>query len=245
MAIALVIAGIACGFYGLTIMLVGSGSWFFAFWFVLSALFFAGGWATHSGAWAALPPVGRHAIGIVCVVLVVCLAATLALIARHLDDRGEPGLDYLVVLGAQVRSTGPSVALRSRLDAAYDYLVANEDTRCIVTGAQGPNEPVTEADAMAAYLIERGIDPERIIIEDQATNTAENIRYSLAFLDAAHDRVGIVTNDYHLCRSLAIARKQGIVNVCGIAAGATPWYLPNNMIREAFGMAKDFAKGNL
>ena len=59
------------------------------------------------------------------------------------------------------------------------------------------------------------------------------------------DRVAIVTNDYHLFRGMAIARKQGIAHVSGIAAGATPWYLPNNMARESFGLAKDFVFGNL
>ena len=57
--------------------------------------------------------------------------------------------------------------------------------------------------------------------------------------DGVLDHVGIVTNDYHVFRSLALAKKQGIVHVCGIAAGATPWYLPNNMARESFALIKD------
>ncbi|MBQ2681164.1 MAG: YdcF family protein, partial [Eggerthellaceae bacterium] len=87
--------------------------------------------------------------------------------------------------------------------------------------------------------------PDRIIREDKSTNTSENIRNSMAFIDPANDRIAIVTNDYHLFRSMAIARKQGITHVSGIAAGATPWYLPNNMARESFGLAKDFVFGTL
>ena len=67
----------------------------------------------------------------------------------------------------------------------------------------------------------------------------------MSFIDPANDHVAIVTNDYHLFRGMAIARKQGIAHVSGIAAGATPWYLPNNMARESFGLAKDFVFGNL
>ena len=239
MGIALIVIGVAFVFYGMTIMLVGSGSWFFAFWYVLGAVFIAGGWGVQSGFWEAAPTALKHVVGVLCTVALVAFGISQAMIASHFGDHGEPGLDYLIVLGAQVRNTGPSVALTTRLDAAYDYLVANDGTMCIVSGAQGPNEPMPEAEAMYDYLVNRGLDPNRIIVEDRAENTDENIGYSLAFIDPAVDHVGIVTNDYHVFRSLALAKKQGIVHVCGIAAGATPWYLPNNMARESFALIKD------
>lgn len=245
MGIVLIIIGIACALYGMTVMMVGSGSKFFLFWYVLAAVLAFIGWALASGAWSNFPVVARRIIqvggGLFCAFIIV----TQVMVAKEFNDRGEPDLDYLIVLGAQVRPSGLSVALKSRLDAAYDYLIENESTTCIVSGGQGPNEPMTEADAMANYLIERGLDPTRIIREDQSTNTSQNIRNSMSFIDPASDHVAIVTNDYHLFRGMAIARKQGIAHVSGIAAGATPWYLPNNMARESFGLAKDFVLGNL
>ncbi len=245
MGIVLIIIGIACALYGMTVMMVGSGSKFFLFWYVLAAVLAFIGWALASGAWSNFPVVARRIIqvggGLFCAFLIV----TQVMVAKEFNDRGEPDLDYLIVLGAQVRPSGLSVALKSRLDAAYDYLIENENTTCIVSGGQGPNEPMTEADAMAGYLIERGLDPNRIIRENQSTNTSENIRNSMSFINPANDHVAIVTNDYHLFRGMAIARKQGIAHVSGIAAGATPWYLPNNMARESFGLAKDFVFGNL
>ena len=57
--------------------------------------------------------------------------------------------------------------------------------------------------------------------------------------------MGIVTNNFHLFRGMRIARKAGIVNVCGIAADSNPLYLPNNMVRESLGLAKDFLAGNI
>lgn len=245
MGIALVIIGIIFALYGMTVMFVGSGSGFFAFWYALALALVIIGWAVYSGAWLSVPVVLRRIVEIAGALFLVFIIATQVMIAGEFDDRGEPDLDYLIVLGAQVRPTGPSVALKSRLDAAADYLFENEETVCIVSGGQGPNEPVAEADAMAAYLEQRGIDPARIIREDQSLNTTQNIEYSLQFIDGANDRVGIVTNNYHLFRAMAIARKHGISHVSGIAAGATPWYLPNNMTRESFGLAKDFAFGNL
>ena len=245
MGVALIIIGIACALYGMTVMMVGSGSKFFLFWYVLAAVLAFIGWALVSGAWANFPVVVRRIVQVGGALFCAFLVITQVMVVKEFNDQGEPDLDYLIVLGAQVRPSGLSVALKSRLDAAYDYLVENDGTVCIVSGGQGPNEPIAEADAMAGYLIERGIDPARIILEDQSTDTSENIRNSMAFIDPANDRVAIVTNDYHLFRGMAIARKQGIAHVSGIAAGATPWYLPNNMARESFGLAKDFVFGNL
>ena len=61
----------------------------------------------------------------------------------------------------------------------------------------------------------------------------------------AGKRVGIVTNNFHVFRSVAIARKQGLADVCGIAAPSTAFYLPNNLFREVFGITKDALWGNL
>ncbi|MBQ3302874.1 MAG: YdcF family protein, partial [Eggerthellaceae bacterium] len=179
--------------------------------------------------------------GTVAVVLVVVLG----FIMTDFDDKGEPNLDYIIVQGAQVRDQGPSVVRRYRLDTAYDYLIENEQTTCIVSGGRGGNESVSEAQVMAQYLTDRGISPERIIMEDKSLNTTENIENSMAFIDARSDSVGIVTNNFHMHRGLSIARKKGIEHACGIAAPSKTWYLPNNMLREALGVIKDKAFGNM
>lgn len=245
MGIALIVIGIACIVYGVMVMMIGSGTWFFAFWYALGALVLAAAWFCISGRWEALPAIARHVVEGVVVLLLVGFAATQVLIMQDFNDEGEPDLDYIVVLGAQVHEWGPSVVLQHRLDAAYDYLQQNERTVCIVSGGQGFNEYAAEADVMAAYLADRGIDPSRIIIENRAGNTQENIAFSMQFFDPAQDRVGIVTNNFHLFRGMRIARKAGIVNVCGIAADSNPLYLPNNMVRESLGLAKDFLEGNI
>ena len=245
MAIVLALLGFVSIAYGVAVMSLNSVTPFFAVWYALGAAWFAAAWATHAGVWANLPLVAKGAgaacLAAVCAIVIV----TDGLMISQFDEQGEDGLDYVIVLGAQVRNTGPSVALASRLDAAYDYLMEYERTRCIVSGGQGPNEPIAEADAMYDYLVQRGIDPDRIIREDESLNTTQNIENSLGFLNPDTDRIGIVSNDYHVFRALAIARKHGMKNICGIAAGATPWYLPSNMTRESFGLAKDFLAGNL
>lgn len=167
------------------------------------------------------------------------------LILSGFRQQTEEELDYLIVLGAWLKPSGPSLVLKLRLDTAYEYLLEHEDTLVIVSGGQGSNEPSSEAQGMYDYLVKKGIAKERIIKEELSTNTNENIGNSSVFLDKQNHRVGIVTNNFHVYRAVRIAKKEGIVNVYGIAAPSYPAQLPNNMLREFFGVIKDFAFGNM
>ncbi len=167
------------------------------------------------------------------------------LILNGFRQHTEEELDYLVVLGAWLKPTGPSLVLKMRLDTAYEYLIEHENTIVIVSGGQGSNEVTTEAQGMCDYLVSKGIDESRIIKEEFSTNTNENIGNSSAFLNKEKDRVGIVTNNFHVFRAVQIAKKEGITHVYGIAAPSYPVQLPNNMLREFFGVAKDFVFGNM
>ena len=185
----------------------------------------------------------------ICLAL-VCLGCLLfvlveGLILSGFMARGDAGLDYVIVLGAQMKEHGPIRVLQMRLDTAYDYLVENPDTKAIVSGGQGSDEHISEAQGMYDYLVGRGIAPERIIREDQSRNTSQNINYSSAFLDKEKDSVGIVTNNFHIFRATHIAKKSGYKQVCGIAA-PSEWMLQgNNMLREFAGVVKDFLVGNI
>ena len=128
---------------------------------------------------------------------------------------------------------------------AADYLRENSSTVCIVTGGKGPSEPFSEGQGMKDYLVRAGIPAERIIVEDRALNTVQNIQYSKALMPSPDASVAIVTNNFHVTRGLALARRQGLTNAYAIAAPSTVVYLPNNMLREFFGLSKDFLLGNL
>ena len=144
--------------------------------------------------------------------LVILAAAVTGIIVIH-TSAGSPeaSCDYLIVLGAGVNGTVPSLSLRERLDAAYDYLQAYPNTICVVSGGQGSGEDITEAECMYRYLTGKGIAPERILLEDQATSTQENLVYSLELIgpDATHS-VGILSSEYHLCRARQMAKKLGL-----------------------------------
>lgn len=227
-----------CMAYGVLIAGTHSGSVFFIFWIALTVVFIGMSVCAHFHVWKMIDPVLRK---ICIVVLVLGLATFLGIegcVVSGFDAEGELDLDYIIVLGAQVKDSGPSRVLKYRLDKAYDYLQENENTICIVSGGQGKNEPVSEAEGMYEYLTGRGIDPERIYIEDASKTTAENLRLSQKYFDAETDRVGIVTNNFHMFRSLCIARRAGVKNVCGITAESTPVFLPNNMVRECLAIIK-------
>jgi uncharacterized SAM-binding protein YcdF (DUF218 family) len=241
----LTILGITCVVYGFCILAVGSGTMFFAVWFGIAALFFVVAAGIHFE-WIERVPMAAKWAGAVALAAVVAVCAVeTAFIAGSFNAVGKPGLDYIIVLGAQVKEEGPSIVLRYRLDAAADYLRENPETQCIVTGGQGANEPFTEAEGMRDYLVNIGIDESRIILEPRALNTQQNIAYSKALMDSPEASVGIVTNNFHVFRGVGLAKKQGLTDTCGIAAPSNPLYLPNNILREYFGITKDFLAGNL
>ena len=170
-------------------------------------------------------------IGLCCVILAA--AVTGIIILRVSAGEAEAECGHLIVLGAGVNGTVPSLSLRERLDAAYDYLQANPNTVCIVSGGQGSGEDITEAECMYRYLTNKGIAPERIIREDKATSTQENLTYSLALIDPESvSSVGILSSEYHLCRARLMARELGM-NPVMIPAKTTRLSLRTNyFLRE-------------
>ncbi len=240
-----IICGILCFGYCLAVYGIKSGSYFYMVWGACGVFFIAAALFLHFHLWEKLPSVIQK-LAVICIAAgIILFAAVEGCVISGYNAKAWQELDYIIVLGAQVKENGPSVALKFRLDAAYDYLVENESTVCIVSGGQGVNEPCSEAQGMKEYLEQKGISPERIIMEDKATNTAENIAFSSAFFDKENDRVGIVTNNFHIFRGVSIAKHYGIKNVCGLAARSNFYMQPNNMFREFFGIVKDFACGNL
>lgn len=237
--------GLVCLFYGTSIYFVYSGTLFFVAWFVIGIALLLWGLAIGTGLWKAVPIAVRTGAWIVAAVaLVGYVSLSAAIMAESLASPPDD-LDYLIVLGSQVKRTGPAVVTQYRLDRAYDYLVEHPDTICVVTGGQGPNEPFPEGDGMGRYLEDRGIPTTRLMRERVSTSTIENIGNAWAMIDDKDARVGIVTNDFHVYRSVRIAKRLGIEEAYGVSAGSVPWYLPNNLLRECLGIVKDLACDNM
>ena len=151
-------------------------------------------------------------------------------------ERCDEELDWIIVLGAQVRGRYITNSLRRRLDRALAYAGRFPGVKVIVSGGQGPGEAVTEAEAMAGYLLEKGVPRGQIFLEDKSASTRGNLRFSRKYADAERDKVGIVTNDFHIYRSSLIARQEGYRNIYLIPADSNPVFQLNYLVREFFGV---------
>jgi len=142
--------------------------------------------------------------------------------------------DAVIVLGAGVRGETVSLNLAHRLDRALEYWNENPNAVIVVTGGLGELATITEAEAMARYLIARGVPQESILLEDKSTSTYENLTFAKEILNehfGTEFRVVVVTNDFHIFRAVRTARQVGL-DVTGKGA-YTLWYTrPANYLRE-------------
>ena len=143
----------------------------------------------------------------------------------------------VVVLGCRAYGSRPSIMLASRLDAAYEYLTEHPDAICIVSGGQGPDESMAEAECMYLYLTEKGIAPERIYMEDKSTSTRENLLFSQEIIEeeGLNPEIAIVTNEYHEYRAGMIADALEMEH-SAVSARTPLWLFPTYYIRELYGI---------
>ena len=160
---------------------------------------------------------------------------------------GDREYDYIIVLGAAVHGDTPSLSLVERVRAARDYMKEHPNTVAIVSGGQGSDENISEAEAMSAWLIENGIDKSRVILENKATSTLENLEYSFNIIRSRggdpNDSTAVVTSEYHIYRAKLLAQSLD-VSVGSVAAHTT--YAPimlNYFLREAFGVTYQWILG--
>ena len=143
-----------------------------------------------------------------------------------------------VVLGAQVKPWGPSALLQQRIDAAVDYLKQHPAACAVVTGGKGEDEPVSEAACMRENMMKAGISDDRILCEDQARNTDENIRFSLKIVDEKNlnPNIAVVTDSYHQLRARIIAHKADphitVIPVNTVNGYTGFWTYPTYFLRE-------------
>jgi len=153
---------------------------------------------------------------IICLVAGLLMSAVLETLMNAAAYKEPPKADagFVIVLGCGVFPDGQlTLSLKYRLDAAYDYLTAHKTSLCIVSGGQGDNEPMPEAVAMREYLSSRGIEDSRILIEDQSDSTLRNLKYSQEIMKQHPEQpqtAAVVTSDFHVFRTLMVARELGI-----------------------------------
>jgi len=151
--------------------------------------------------------------------------------------------DYtVIILGCQVRNGVPSQMLVQRLDVARNFMSENETVMCVTTGGYGPNQPVSEARVGKDWLVQNNIEKSRIYLEDNSTNTRENLIFAhdIIIKEDLPRNVIIVSDGFHLHRAKEIA-KELFDGVCVIPVQTRPVIaIPTYWVREWFALTRDY-----
>lgn len=159
--------------------------------------------------------------------------------------RPAAGLQYLLIPETERQTDRLDLDLRFRLDKAYRYLKENPETICIVSGGSRNTEGITQAQMMQEYLLAKGVETERIRMEQEAYTPSECIRDGAKLMDSPGDTFAVVTNNYHSYHAVHLARKAGFEDVRGMVAWANPLFFIHNMVREFFTISTDLFTGQL
>lgn len=168
-----------------------------------------------------------------------------AIIIHGGQTKPERDADYLLILGAKVNGTQPSLILKYRIDAAVEYLKENPDTMVIASGGKGTDEEISEAQCIYNELVAKGIAADRILLEEASTSTKENLIYSSAMFDVKSNSVVITTTDFHMFRAMRLAKACGYQEVSGNSAKSVWWLVPTNYTRECLAILKEWITGNI
>ena len=161
---------------------------------------------------------------------VLCAAAVTGIVISR--QTAEPvDFSHLVVLGTMVNGSEPSIMLEERIEAAADLLKAHPHLICVPSGTRTHNAHISEAACIAQGLQARGIGADRILSEDKAATTWENLRFSLALIreetGEGPGTVGLLTSDFHAFRVRLAARRMGIpARIIGVKSAHTIFYYP-------------------
>ncbi len=201
--------------------------------------------------------------------IIFCVVEVLVFMGAAAAD--APGLDYVIVLGARVHPDGISNSLKQRLDKAVEYSQENPGTVFILSGGQGDDEPVAEAQAMYDYMVYNGVSEARLVMETMSASTVENLAYSKVLIDRLEQekraaasggntplisgpfleveekplQIGVLTSNYHVFRARRIGEKWGLKGIRGISARSDILLFPHLCVRECAAILKDQLMGNM
>ncbi|GAA3542493.1 YdcF family protein [Amycolatopsis ultiminotia] len=153
--------------------------------------------------------------------------------------------DAVIVLGSGLLGDRVPPLLASRLDRAVEVRQRSPQALLVVSGGQGPDESTSEAAAMARYLTEAGVPESQVVLEDRATTTDENLRFSADLLAARglEGRMLAVTNNYHVFRTAVLARRLGL-RLDVIGAKTASYFVPSAFLREFVALLAQYRKTN-
>lgn len=270
--ILLILAALCAVYFVIIVIYGGIGTSFAFIWLFFAALcvFLVYGKWYYSRHMFDIPKWVPVSIVTTLVMGVTVMAMICTLVFLGVASEEEPGLDYVIVLGAKVKEHTVSNSLKKRLDKAIDYAQKNPETYLVLSGGKGADEPISEAQAMYKYLVYNGVRPEQLLLEDRSASTVENIAYSRLVIEGHRERlrlereqqekkrrepylmvddkpveIGVLTSNFHVFRARMIARKWGFEHVYGISAQSDPVLFIHLCVRECASIIKDRLMGNM
>ena len=257
------ILGILCGIYGtVVVFMTGFLELQNYIWYVFAFVFFALGKLIKLYLNKRIPLWSVVSVYTLATLGILIFIITAIVIRLSVPNSDEPGLDFLIVLGSKPDMGKRGSETKYRLDKAIDYIEENPYTMLIISGGIERNGKI-EAIEMADYLIENGIDRDNILVEIESHNTKENLIYSQALIEkynedvkrntdltiindigqvlTVEDRpqtIGILTNEFHIFRSMQVAKELGYKQVFPISANSNKILYLHMIMRETFAILK-------
>ncbi|MBQ9890743.1 MAG: YdcF family protein [Firmicutes bacterium] len=246
--------------YGIAVVFIlGTGHWFNFIWIIgavvlliLSFLF-----SNHSK----LPGIIKAILGLAILACVVNFGMFTFKAASAASAKPDQDAKWIVVLGAKVNGTSPSVEFQARLEKTVSF-VSSADlskmassksepvqlAKIITTGGKGTDEGAAEGDVAARVLTSLGISQDRIIVENTSTSTQENLRFAKELIIAnggtVYDPVLVVSSGFHLYRAERLAWAEGYENISGLGSTGLAVLIPHYYVREYAAYIKEASLGH-
>ena len=183
----------------------------------------------------------KRILSIVLIIAVLQFIVIEALLIFNSKSDDVQSTDYLVILGAGINGETLSLALYERLLAGLQYLEKYPDVQVVVSGGQGRGEAITEAEAMRRFLVSKGVDESRILLESSSTSTMENFKFSKRVIEQQSGRpvseITFVTSSFHILRSKMLAGRNGL-KANAISCKTPGQVIVQMYIREYFALFK-------
>lgn len=128
--------------------------------------------------------------------------------------------DYIIVLGEKLNNDNISDILKGRLDFAFNLYKKNKNAKLILTGGTIGKNRISEASAMFDFLLELGVPNDDIVLENEATSTFENIKFTRELIQDKSKKIALVTSDFHISRALVISKNMRL-NVIPYSSNTT------------------------
>ena len=180
-------------------------------------------------------------LGISSSALLAPAAFYMPLVIHDALKKYDDDCEYLMILGTVVVGADePSRQLTERMERALTYLNLHKHAKAVCCGGCFRKEQkISEAEIIKRFLVNNGIDENRILLEDKSTTTYENFDFALKIIEndsgkTVNDtKIAFLTSDYHVFRSGVIAKQMGIKNVRKVSTASESEIL-KRYLREYF-----------